>query len=212
MPIAVAGLKPKRKTSIGVMSDPPPIPVMPTRTPTARPARTNCQVTEGRVPRARRTRGRPPAPRRARSCPGGRRGSRAPRRPSRSPVRFSSSPARAFAYRPFVSRSAASSGGDVDEDLDELALGEQRPRRLAVGAERRDERGDDDEPRVGHELRDLGGAAVVLRAVGVREAEVLRRPWRRLSPSSIVRVPARARAAAARAGSRSSTCRRRGGP
>ena len=33
VPIAVDGGMPKRKTRMGVMSEPPPIPVMPTRSP-----------------------------------------------------------------------------------------------------------------------------------------------------------------------------------
>src|SRR5688572_28362700 len=39
VPIATVGLKPRRKTSIGVISEPPPIPVIPTRMPMKRPAR-----------------------------------------------------------------------------------------------------------------------------------------------------------------------------
>src|SRR5688500_4907790 len=38
VPIATVGLKPNRKTSIGVMREPPPIPVIPTRMPMKRPA------------------------------------------------------------------------------------------------------------------------------------------------------------------------------
>ena len=38
VPIATVGLKPKRKTSIGVIREPPPIPVIPTRMPMKRPA------------------------------------------------------------------------------------------------------------------------------------------------------------------------------
>jgi hypothetical protein len=37
VPTAVAGCTPNSKMSIGVMSDPPPIPVIPTRTPTKNP-------------------------------------------------------------------------------------------------------------------------------------------------------------------------------
>ena len=44
VPTAVFGSKPKIRISIGVISEPPPIPVMPTSVPTARPAITNCQV------------------------------------------------------------------------------------------------------------------------------------------------------------------------
>src|SRR5687768_1890303 len=38
VPIATVGLNPKRKTSIGVISEPPPMPVMPTRRPMSSPA------------------------------------------------------------------------------------------------------------------------------------------------------------------------------
>src|SRR3954447_26726417 len=37
VPIAVVGLIPKRRTSRGVIRDPPPIPVIPTRKPTPKP-------------------------------------------------------------------------------------------------------------------------------------------------------------------------------
>src|SRR5437764_6500660 len=47
VPTAVFGLNPKMRISIGVISDPPPMPVMPTSVPTARPAITNCQVMGG---------------------------------------------------------------------------------------------------------------------------------------------------------------------
>ena len=62
----------------------------------------------------------------------------------------------------------------VDEDLDELALVEERARRLAVGAERGDEGGEHDQPGVGHQVSHLARAAVVLGAIGVAEAEILR--------------------------------------
>src|SRR4051794_15478824 len=38
VPIATVGLKPKTRIRIGVISDPPPIPVIPTRRPIRRPA------------------------------------------------------------------------------------------------------------------------------------------------------------------------------
>src|SRR5262245_23456142 len=44
VPTASVGLNPKTITRIGVISEPPPIPVIPTRTPISRPVRTNCQV------------------------------------------------------------------------------------------------------------------------------------------------------------------------
>src|SRR5688500_18268552 len=40
VPIAVVGLTPKTRTSSGVISDPPPIPVSPTRKPTPKPKKT----------------------------------------------------------------------------------------------------------------------------------------------------------------------------
>src|SRR5512132_1500950 len=40
VPIAVVGLTPKRRTSRGVIREPPPIPVMPTRKPTPKPKKT----------------------------------------------------------------------------------------------------------------------------------------------------------------------------
>ena len=49
MPIATVGLKPKRKTSIGVISEPPPIPVMPTSTPMNSPAIESFQSTSRTV-------------------------------------------------------------------------------------------------------------------------------------------------------------------
>src|SRR5215204_1016756 len=40
VPIAVVGLIPNSRTSSGVIRDPPPIPVMPTRNPTPKPKKT----------------------------------------------------------------------------------------------------------------------------------------------------------------------------
>ena len=62
--------------------------------------------------------------------------------------------------------------GRVDEDLDEFALGHQFARHAPLGAERRDEGDDDDQPGVGHQPRHFGDAADVLDAVLVGEAEV----------------------------------------
>ena len=45
VPIATVGLKPKTRISIGVISEPPPMPVMPTRRPTRRPATDSFQST-----------------------------------------------------------------------------------------------------------------------------------------------------------------------
>ena len=44
VPTAAFGSKPKSRISIGVIRLPPPMPVMPTRIPTAAPAIANCQV------------------------------------------------------------------------------------------------------------------------------------------------------------------------
>jgi hypothetical protein len=44
VPTASVGLNPKTITRIGVISEPPPMPVMPTSVPISRPVRTNCQV------------------------------------------------------------------------------------------------------------------------------------------------------------------------
>src|SRR5690348_9255392 len=49
VPTASVGLNPKRMTRLGVISDPPPVPVIPTRPPISRPVRTNCQDTSGPV-------------------------------------------------------------------------------------------------------------------------------------------------------------------
>src|SRR5687768_14899237 len=43
VPIAIDGLKPKNRTRSGVISEPPPIPVTPTRSPISRPARESFQ-------------------------------------------------------------------------------------------------------------------------------------------------------------------------
>ena len=45
VPIATVGLKPKTRISIGVIREPPPIPVMPTRRPIRRPATDSFQST-----------------------------------------------------------------------------------------------------------------------------------------------------------------------
>ena len=190
MPIAVAGLKPKMKTRIGVMSEPPPMPVMPTSTPIARPGedelpghrspallehgddavgrfldpeRRHVEVHVGALGRLVRPAGAGEVAEAARAR------------------------LRVQALRVALGRELER---DVDEHLDELALAEARARRRAVGPERRHERGDHDEPRVGHELRHLGGAPVVLGAVGVAEAEILREPVAEVVAVEHERVPA----------------------
>ena len=45
VPTATFALKPKSRIRIGVISEPPPIPVMPTSTPTSNPASENSHVT-----------------------------------------------------------------------------------------------------------------------------------------------------------------------
>ncbi len=44
MPTARVGLKPNTRMRIGVISDPPPIPVNPTSAPISRPVTESCQV------------------------------------------------------------------------------------------------------------------------------------------------------------------------
>src|SRR5215210_941285 len=55
VPMAVVGVTPKTRISIGVISDPPPMPVMPTRIPTPRPkatrAKSTCRSLDGDPPR-----------------------------------------------------------------------------------------------------------------------------------------------------------------
>ena len=55
VPTAVFGSKPKSRISIGVINEPPPIPVMPTSTPIIRPAMLNCQVMRAGATGRRRT-------------------------------------------------------------------------------------------------------------------------------------------------------------
>ena len=57
-------------------------------------------------------------------------------------------------------------------DLDELALGHQAARHLALGAEGRDEGDEHDEAGIGHQAGDVGDTADVLDAVSVGEAEI----------------------------------------
>ena len=60
----------------------------------------------------------------------------------------------------------------VDEDLDELVGIDELAHHLALGAERRDERAQDDHACVDEQLRDFADTADVLHAIGVGEAEV----------------------------------------
>ena len=47
VPTAYVGWKPKTITRIGVINEPPPIPVRPTIEPISRPVSVNCQVMGG---------------------------------------------------------------------------------------------------------------------------------------------------------------------
>ena len=94
----------------------------------------------------------------------------------------------------------------VDEDLDELALGQHRADHLALGAERADEGGEHDQAGVGHQLGDLADAADVLDPVGLGEAEVLVEPVADIVAVEQEGVPAHARGASSRPGWRWSTC------
>ena len=53
VPTATFALKPKSRIRIGVIRLPPPMPVMPTRIPTKRPASVNCQVMRSPLGRER---------------------------------------------------------------------------------------------------------------------------------------------------------------
>jgi len=70
----------------------------------------------------------------------------------------------------------------IDEDLNELARRQHRADHVALGAERRDERRQDDQPGVGNQLGDLADAADVLDPVGLGEAEILVRSGSGLFP------------------------------
>src|SRR5207248_1213584 len=78
---------------------------------------------------------------------------------------------------------------DVDEHLEELALAEERARRLAVGPERGHERRYHHEARLGEEFRHLRRAPVVLGPVGIAEAEILREAVAEVVAVEHVRVP-----------------------
>jgi len=64
----------------------------------------------------------------------------------------------------------------VDVNLEEFARRDHLPDHRALGAERRDERGDDDQASVGHHLRHFADAADVLDSIGVRESQVAIQP------------------------------------
>ena len=62
---------------------------------------------------------------------------------------------------------------------------EQFAHHAALGAERRDERAQHDQPGIGHQLGHLADAADVLHPVGLGKAKIRFKPCRTLSPSSI---------------------------
>ncbi len=66
--------------------------------------------------------------------------------------------------------------GGVYEDLAEVIRTDELTRSFALGTERRDERGEDDQSGVGHQFGHFGDAPNVLDTVGVGEAEVPSQP------------------------------------
>src|SRR3546814_10790782 len=64
----------------------------------------------------------------------------------------------------------------IDEDFDELALGQHAAHHFALDAEGRDEGGYDDQAGVAHQLGDLADAADILDPVSLCEAEVAVEP------------------------------------
>ena len=106
------------------------------------------------------------------------------------PVKFFSSPRRAFLYRPFGSRvSATASGVSTNTSMNSPAS-QQLARHAPLGAERRDERHEHDQPGVDHQPRHLGDAPDVLDAVGFGEAEVLVQPVAHVVAVEQIGVPA----------------------
>ena len=64
----------------------------------------------------------------------------------------------------------------VNEDLDEFTGLHLRPNHISLGAEGRDEGGDDNETRVCHQLGHFTDAADVFHTVGFGEAQILVQP------------------------------------
>ena len=64
----------------------------------------------------------------------------------------------------------------IDENLDEFALVHEFAHHPAVGSEGRDEGAENDQPRIGHQLRHLADAADVLDPIGLGEAKILVQP------------------------------------
>ena len=61
-------------------------------------------------------------------------------------------------------------------DFDEPPFGQHRADHVALGAERRDERGDHDQPGIDHQLGHFADAADILDPVGLGEAQILVEP------------------------------------
>jgi len=66
---------------------------------------------------------------------------------------------------------------------------DQRARHPPLDSERRNERHEDDEPRVDHQAGDFGNAADVLHAVGFRESEIFVESMTHVVAVEQVRVP-----------------------
>ena len=92
------------------------------------------------------------------------------------PVKFLISPALRLLVEALGVALHADLDRRVDEDLDELAVADQLARHAPLGAERRDERDEHDQPGIDEQLRRLADAADVLDAVGIGEAEVAVEP------------------------------------
>ena len=89
------------------------------------------------------------------------------------PVKLASSPRPGLGVEALAVTGLGDVEAAVDEHLDELAGLEQVAGHAPLGAERRDERHQHDEPGVDHEPGHLGDPADVLDPVGVGEAEVV---------------------------------------
>ncbi len=88
------------------------------------------------------------------------------------PVKFSSLPSRALRYRPLGSRRSHSASGVSTKISMKSSARQTFARQLSLGAERRDERDQDDQSCIGHQPGRLDHAPDVLDAVGIGEAEI----------------------------------------